>query len=69
VSHVIVVNLRSSPAQGRVQLPPGIVTGDVVVLTDVLRGDVFERPRAGLAEDGLYVGLDGYSCHFLRTGT
>lgn len=67
-THVIAANLGGTPAQGRVELPPEILTDDVVVLTDVLRGEVFERPTAELARDGLYVGLDGYAFHFLRAG-
>lgn len=65
-TNVVTVNLTATPSQGRVRLPAEAVARDVVVFTDALSGDVFERKRDDLLTDGLYVGLDGYGVHILQ---
>ncbi len=65
---VVAVNLTATPAQGRVRLPAEAVAREVVVFTDALTGDIFERVRDDLLAEGLYVGLNGYGVHVLRDG-
>lgn len=65
-SSVVAVNLAPTPSQGRVRLLAEAVGRDVVVFTDALSGDVFERKRDDLLADGLYVGLDGFGVHILQ---
>ncbi len=63
--HLVVVNLSSGSAQGRVQLPWDDLRDRRWELTDRLSGQAFERDGDELAGDGLYVGLDAWSSHLL----
>jgi hypothetical protein len=63
--HLVVVNLSGAPAQGRVRLPWGDLAGRTWQLTDRLDGRRFERAGDALADDGLYVALDGWGTHLL----
>jgi hypothetical protein len=64
--HLVVVNLADRPAQARVHLPWGDLSGRPWSLQSMLDGDRFERDGDELAEQGLYVGLDAWGSHFLR---
>jgi hypothetical protein len=63
--HLVVVNLSGAPAQARVRLPWGDLTGRPWELTDRLDGRRFERAGDELADAGLYVALDPWALHFL----
>jgi hypothetical protein len=63
--HLVVVNLSDDRADGLARLPP--VSGDgSLTLTDLLSGAAFERDRADIGREGLYVALDGRGAHVLR---
>ncbi len=64
---VIVVNLSDERADGLVQLPAGGEGAGTVTFQDRLSGAVFERDRDAIATEGLYVALDGYGVHVLRS--
>ncbi len=63
---LVVVNLSDAPAQARVHLPWDDLAGRTWELTDRLGGTRFERGGDELASEGLYVGLDPWSFHFLQ---
>ena len=63
---VVVVNLSDAPAQARVHVPWGDeLRGSRWSLSDPLTGQSFERDGDELADEGFYVGLDGWASHFL----
>ena len=62
--HLVVVNCSERRADGRVRWSPPS-SSDVLVLTDALSGDRYERDLADVTADGLYVALDGYGVHVL----
>jgi glycosidase len=66
--HLVVVNLSANPAQARVKLPWSGLAGRSWLLTDRLSGASFERDGDELADEGLYVGLDGWGFYFLAFG-
>ena len=59
------MNLSGGRADGRVLLhlsnPDGPITFD-----DLLSGEQYQRDRAQVAAEGLYVALDGAGVHLLR---
>ena len=63
--HLVVVNLSGAPAQARVRLPWGDLTGRSWELTDRVDGRRFERAGEELADAGLFVALDPWASHFL----
>jgi Alpha amylase, catalytic domain len=64
--HLVVVNFSDAPAQARVHLPWGDeLRGSGWALSDMLAGERFERNGGELADQGLYVALDGWAAHFL----
>ncbi len=63
--HLVVVNLSDAPAQARVRLPWDDLAGTAWTLTDRLGGQRFDRDGSAMADDGLYVELDGWASHFL----
>jgi hypothetical protein len=63
--HLVVVNLSDAPAQARVRLPWDDLAGRTWTLTDRLGGQRFDRDGSAVADDGLYVALDGWASHFL----
>jgi hypothetical protein len=65
--HLTVVNLASTPSQGRVQVPADALPADVLVLTDVFSETVFDRQRRDLLEQGFHVELGGYGFHLLSS--
>lgn len=64
---IVVVNLDSVVAHGRVRFEDGRGTGlpapRSYSLFDQLSEQLYERPREALIEDGLYVRLDGFGTH------
>ena len=67
--HLVVVNLSDAPAQARVHTPwAEALRGQPWQLTDLLSAESFAREGDELAEQGLYVGLDGWASHFLQFG-
>ncbi|HET6877309.1 MAG TPA: hypothetical protein VFH38_07255 [Jatrophihabitans sp.] len=62
---VVVVNLSSQPAQGRVRIPWPELAGPVVRLHDPLAGADLDRDATELADPGLYVALDAWQFHVL----
>jgi hypothetical protein len=68
--NLVVVNLAPAPAQARVHVPwADPLRGRQWQLTDRLSGESFAREGDELAEQGLYVGLDGWASHFLELET
>ncbi|MGN6872353.1 MAG: alpha-amylase family glycosyl hydrolase [Solirubrobacteraceae bacterium] len=63
--HLVVVNLSDLPAQGRVRLPWTDLAERTWRLEDRLASRGFERQGTELANEGLYVALDGWAHHFL----
>ena len=64
VSHLVVVNLADTPANGLVRLPS--VAGGPLVMVDGLSGEHFERDGEAIRRDGLYVALPAGGVHVLR---
>jgi hypothetical protein len=62
---LVVVNLSDSPAEARVHIPWGDVSGRTWSLRDRLGGQTFDRDGSQLADEGLYVGLGPWASHFL----
>ncbi|HEX2048977.1 MAG TPA: hypothetical protein VHF27_14540 [Acidimicrobiales bacterium] len=65
--HLIAVNLSASPSQARVEMPRGALRAPGVRLADVFSGLVVEHGADELAEQGLYVSLDGHGFHVLAS--
>ncbi|HEY7050088.1 MAG TPA: alpha-amylase family glycosyl hydrolase [Jatrophihabitantaceae bacterium] len=63
--HLVVVNLSAQPAQARIPLDWPDLPGRTWKLTDVLRGDRFDREGGELAGPGLFVDLPPWQCHVL----
>jgi hypothetical protein len=63
--HVVVVNLSAQPAQGRIPLDWADLPGRSCRLTDLLGDSVFERDGSGLADPGLFVGLEPWQAYLL----
>ena len=63
--HVVVVNLSSEPAQGRIPLDWTDLPGRTWHLTDLLQETVFDRNGDELASLGLYVALEPWQFHLL----
>lgn len=63
--HLVVVNLSDGAAQARVRLPWKDLAERTWRLEDRLVSQGFERDGDELADDGLYVALDGWGHHFL----
>jgi hypothetical protein len=63
--HLVVVNLSDGPAQARVLLPWTDLAERTWRLEDRLAPQGFQRGGEELADDGLYVALDGWGHHFL----
>jgi hypothetical protein len=63
--HLVVANLSSARATGRVRLPWGDLAGRVWKLADRLSGDSFERSGDEMANEGFYVALEAWEPRFL----
>jgi hypothetical protein len=63
--HLVVVNLSSGRAKGRVRLPWGDLAGRTWTLTDRLSDDRLERSGDALAGEGLHVALEPWGSHLL----
>jgi len=63
--YLVVVNLSPAPANGRVRLPWGDLSGRTWSLADSLSGDCFLRSGDELAHDGLCLALDAWGTRFL----
>jgi hypothetical protein len=66
VRRLIVVNLSSTAAQGRVRLPWEKLAGGAWQLTDFLSGEAYDRCGEELAAQGLYIDLPPWGAHFLE---
>lgn len=61
---LVVANIGRAPARGYVQLPPELPPGDgPLVFEDQLRSGTYQRDRAELIRQGLYVQLDPGRAH------
>jgi hypothetical protein len=63
--YVVVVNLSTEPADGRVGLGWTDLRGRGWNLTDLLDDRVYERSGDELADQGLFVALPPWGCHLL----
>ena len=60
---VVIVNLGSTAAQGRVRIAADLVPSPHYDFDDVLNGALYPREHDDLAANGLYVRLEGYRAH------
>ncbi|HBC89630.1 MAG TPA: alpha-amylase [Lentisphaeria bacterium] len=67
--YLIIVNFSGSNAQGMVRLQWDEICGKNLRLTDLLNGEKYDRPGSDMIDNGLYVDLKPWSCHFLRIET
>jgi hypothetical protein len=67
VDHLVVVNLGSGPADGRVRWDAARGR-DPERLVDLLDGTAYHRDLAVLAHEGLYVRLPAHGAHLIRIG-
>jgi hypothetical protein len=65
--YLIVVNLSGAVAQAHVQVSWDDLKGKHWRLTDLLSGAVYERDGDEVLSPGLYVDLQPWGCHFLRS--
>ena len=63
--YVTVVNLSSDHSEARVALPWSDLRGRSWRLTDLLRGEVYDRVGDELMAPGLFVALPPWGCHVL----
>ena len=63
---LIVVNFSDFSAQARIRPPWDDLAGRAWRLTDVFRGEVYDRTGEEIREPGLYVDLEAWGFHFLR---
>jgi hypothetical protein len=63
---LIVVNFSDLSAQARIRPPWDDLAGRAWRLTDVFRGEVYDRTGEEIREPGLYVDLEAWGFHFLR---
>ena len=64
---LIIVNLSDANAQGLVMMPWNEMRGRVWKLIDIMSGDVYERSGDEMIDPGLYVELDAWGFHFLKS--
>ena len=64
--YLIAVNLSDRALQARISLKRPEGGSDNWLFTDELSGDRYEREGEELAQQGLYVELQPWGCHFLR---
>jgi Alpha amylase, catalytic domain len=64
--YLIVVNLSDNSAQAVVHLPWDELRGNIWRLADVLSGQSYERNGNEMREQGLYVDLKAWNCHFFK---
>jgi hypothetical protein len=64
--HLIAVNLSDRPSQARLRLPPSMLSGDILYMTDHFAGAPYERRVADIVEAGLYVNLEPWAFHVLK---
>src|SRR5690606_21546255 len=60
---LVVVNASGAPAQGRLAIGADLPPGARLVFEDGMDGARYERERADLEANGLYVRLEGYAAH------
>jgi hypothetical protein len=63
---LMVVNFSDLRAQARIRPPWNDLVGRTWRLTDVFRGEVYERTGVEMSDPGLYVELEAWGFHFLR---
>jgi glycosidase len=66
---LIVVNLSESAAQGKVEVPWDDWRGKTWRLADPLSGDTYDRSGDEMRNQGLFVDLKPWACHFFRLQT
>jgi glycosidase len=64
--YLIVINFSSSNSQGLIRLQWNDISGKLFRMTDVLNGEKCERPGSEMFDNGLYVELKPWNCHFFR---
>jgi hypothetical protein len=64
--YVIALNLSGHRSQGLVQIPWQDVAGSIWILRDLLNGGEYERDGDSLQNQGLYVDLVEWGCHFFK---
>jgi glycosidase len=63
---LIVVNFSDLGAEARIRLPWDDLVERIYCLTDVFRGEVYERTGVEMSGPGLYVELEAWGFHFLK---
>jgi hypothetical protein len=67
VGHLIAVNLSDRRSQARIRLPASTLDKDVLHMTDHFTGTLYERRSADIREAGLYVDLEPWAFHLLKS--
>ena len=67
VGHLIAVNLSDRRSQARIRLPASMLDKDVLRMTDHFTGTLYERRSADIREAGLYVDLEPWAFHLLKS--
>ncbi len=66
IRYMIVINFSDSASQAMVKAHWYDLPGKKVHLSDVLSGAAYDRDGSEMADSGLYVVLEPWSCHFFR---
>lgn len=67
--YLIIVNYSSSNSQGLMRLQWNDISGKLFRMTDILNGEKCERNGSEMFDNGLYVELKPWNCHFFRMET
>ncbi len=64
--YLVVINFRQDAAQARVLVPWDELKGKEWRCKDVLSGDSYDRSGSEIRDAGLYVDLEGWTCHLFQ---
>lgn len=68
-SKLIVVNYSAEHSQGRIYIPRSYIQKEIMVFYDVLTRTSYERDRANLFQNGMYVDLNPWQIHLFDLDT
>ncbi len=64
--YLIVINFSAHPSQANVKVSWDDIGGKVFRMTDLLNGEKYDRLGSEMMDNGLYVDLKPWNCHFFR---